>query len=159
MTYQVSIAPRRIEFEEPVFDELQVVRPARGLEPEEPDALLAEGRLGLLEVRHGGQGHLPAVAVDRRSLSSSSALALTIRCMSVKLDDRAAVDGEDEVAGLEAGTLGGAAGLNRVDARGKDLAPVHVGDAGEDRDREQEIGDRARRDDRGALAERSCGGS
>src|SRR4051794_15317971 len=136
--------------EEPVFDELQVVRPARGLEPEEPDALLAEGRLGLLEVRHGGQGHLAAVAVDRDAELVVGARADDPLHVG-EARDRTAVDGEDEVAGLESGTLGGAADLNHVDARGEDLAPVHVGDAGEDRDREQEIRDRARRDDQGSL--------
>ena len=107
----------------------------------------------------GGQGHLAAVAVDRRCSASRPALALTIRCMSVKLAIERPLMERTRSPGLKSGPLGGAAGLNHVDARGEDLAPVDIGDAGEDRDREQEIGDRARRDDRGALGERSCGGS
>ena len=40
-----------------------------------------------------------------------------MRCISVKLSIVVAVDRDDQVAGLEAGRRGGAAGLHRVDPR------------------------------------------
>ncbi len=66
--------------------------------------------------------------------------------------DPLAIDGGHDVAGLEAGPFRSTAGLDLVDARGGAGLAEESEQAGEDHDREQEVGDRAGRHDRRARS-------
>src|SRR3954447_434771 len=69
--------------------------------------------------------------------------------------DLAAVDRDNQIAGLEARGLCGARRLDRLDARGRRLLAVKGEYGGEDTDGENEVGDRSCRDDCGALGDQS----
>ena len=71
--------------------------------------------------------------------------------------DRPAVDRLDEIADLKSGQRGGRARLDRADARRLLGAAEDHEQGGEDRHGEDEIGERACRDDRGAIGERLAG--
>ena len=76
-----------------------------------------------------------------------SALALTTRCMSLKRLDRLPVDGDDQVAGLEAGR-GGRPVRHSSSTRGAvTCMPTTVKVTAKIDNRQQEIGDRPGRDD------------
>ena len=66
--------------------------------------------------------------------------------------DRAAVDRDDRSPGLKPAASAALPGLHRIDARGRRLLAVDVKTPAKIDDREDEIGDRPGRDDRGALA-------
>ena len=87
-------------------------------------------------------------------MSCSFGLTEITLCMSAKLPIGRAVDRQHEIAGAQAGALGGAAGDDLIDPRDQHLLAEEIGRAGEDQDRQQEVGDRPRGHDRGALAER-----
>ena len=86
--------------------------------------------------------------------SVSPALTLTMRCMSAEAVDLLAVDGEHQIARLEAGGLRGACRLHRIDARAGGLLADDHENAGENDDRQDEIRDRAGRHHGGARADR-----
>ena len=66
--------------------------------------------------------------------------------------DGLTVDADDLVARQEAGSLGGASGIDDIDLGRGDALAEQAEDRGEDHDRENEIGDRAGGDDGRALA-------
>ena len=68
--------------------------------------------------------------------------------------DLAAVDCENDVAGLEAGGRGCGIGLHGIDAGGRGLPAVDRENRGKDDDGQDEIGDRPGRDDGGAPPDR-----
>ena len=76
-----------------------------------------------------------------------------MRCISEKLPIALAIDRGHDVAGLEAGRVGGTARLDLVDARGRARLAEEREQAGEDHDRQQEIGDRTGRHDRRARSD------
>src|SRR5688572_18878933 len=139
-------------FDRPVGDALDVVRVLGPLQPEKADALLAERRLRLADVGSGAQGHGCAAPIDGHAERVAGAGADDALHVG-EARDRAPVDGADQVARLEPGPLGGAAGLHDLNARRQDVAAADEGDAGKDQDGEQEIGDRPRRHDGGPLAD------
>ena len=71
--------------------------------------------------------------------------------------DRSSVDRFDQIADLESGRSGGRAWIDRADARRLLGAAEDDEQRGEDRHGEDEIGERARRHDRGAIGERLAG--
>ena len=77
--------------------------------------------------------------------------------MSAKVSMRLPSIVEDQILGQEAGLLGGAAGLNRLDPGLDDLTAAEIVEAREDRDRQDEIGDRPCRHDGGALGDALVG--
>ena len=77
--------------------------------------------------------------------------AETMRCISAKLSIACAVDGHDQIALLEAGGGGAAAGDHAFDARRQDRPALDIEQRREDHDGEDEIGERPRRDDGRAL--------
>ena len=101
---------------------------------------------------------LSVIGAPPRSTSMSSvspALTLTMRCMSEKLSILLPSIDEHEVAGLEAGGRRGAVRLHGIDARGAWSACRQIMKMrGKDHDRQDEIGDRPGRHDRGARADR-----
>ena len=111
-----------------------------------------------------------AVTTSRRRGVATSSTALPSRS-TVKTSSRVArglhdalhvleaidlgpVDRNDQIARLKSGRLGGAAGGDAVHGGQKDGAPIHVKNAGENDDRQKEIGNRASGDDRRPLPDR-----
>ena len=94
---------------------------------------IAEIVLVLFERRRGAQDSVGAVALDRDVSVSPGAFADDALHVG-KIVDRAAVDGGDQIAWLEAGRCSRAVGLNRVDPRAHGLLAVKHEHAGENHD-------------------------
>jgi hypothetical protein len=100
----------------------------------------------------GTQSHRLPAAVDREGQSFTG--ARTHQELHVREGlDSLAVDGKDQIPGLEAGLLGGAAGPDRLDPGLQDLAAAEIVEACEDGDRQNEVRDRPGRHDGGALGD------
>ena len=103
-------------------------------------------------VGHGGQGLGLAAAIHGDGEAGAGASgngALHVE----KVGDTRPVDGRDHVAGLESGTLRGAAWHYAIDARRKLVATDEVNRPGEKRDGEEEVGDGAGSHDRRPLTQ------
>ena len=129
---------------------------AARLHAEQADAGLAERRIEFLEARRGGQRDALAATVDEE-LQGLVGRGRDDPLQLVEAGDLLAVDLQHEVARQEARRLGRAAHGDAVDARGKDRTAIGQEDAGENGDREDKIGDRARRDGRRAFPDRLRG--
>ena len=126
-------------------------------EAESPHPPLAERTLvddG--DFRRGGKARLVSRSFDdeaHRQAGAEQGRLLQV----LEGGDRPTVDRLDQIADLEAGQRGGRARFDRADARRLLGAAEDDEQGGEDRDGKKEIGERARRHDRGAIGERLAG--
>src|SRR5262245_23768083 len=104
-----------------------------------PDAMhVAEAVLGFLERRHRLERDVYAAAINLECQRLTGAGADDLLHVGKALD-RAPVDREHQVARLEAGRLGGAAGLHGVDARRRARLPKDHEESRENDDGQYEI--------------------
>jgi hypothetical protein len=112
--------------------------------------LETERILALDQFRHRGQRGFGAATVHDDAQGLAGAVHHQPLHVRESLDP-APIDREHEIPVLEAGGFRGAAGLDLVDESGSARLAVEDEHGREQDDREDEIGDRARRDDGGPL--------
>ena len=118
---------------------LEVVGGKRPANPEHADAMdVAKTVLDLLERRRRFKRELLAPALDQDRQGLAGAGADDPLHVGEALD-RAAVDGQHQVAGFEPCRLGGATGLDRVHAGGRTLLAVNHEQTGKNRYSQKEI--------------------
>src|SRR3954466_8053696 len=147
------LEPKRDRLEWPDRLELDIVGRERTAYAQNSHPMyVPEAVLDLLERRYRLQGDLLAAAVNHEGKSLAGARADDALHFGKALD-RAAVNGENNVAGLESSRGGGTLGLNRIDSGKRALFAEKHEQTGKNGDRQNEIRQRARNDDCRSLAD------
>ena len=133
----------------------EIFRRHRAADAEDADALhVAEIVLDLFQRRRGLEDELRCPSRSTVMASGFAGARADDALHVGEVVDRVAVDGDDQVAGLEAGFRGRAVRLHRIDPRAHGLLAVEHEDAGKNHDGQDEIRQRPGDDDGRALGHR-----